>query len=500
MTLVEMLEKNAAMCPDKTAIIYKDLKIKYGELNDHVARLAGGIRGLGVNKGDRVGLMLQREPHLIIAFLASIKIGAIPAPINFNLTKEQLHNLFTSMNPSLIFANDKFTGLLRESGTGRDAHIVVTDNAEPDGYSWDDLLRNGPLTEKQPASPDDTAYLNYTSGSTGDQKGAMATHANIYWNTLSAVETFKITSEDVHLCMFAPFAHPHELLARPLFTSGTMVLLDEIFPKSLARTIKENRVTCMMGLAPMYEMLLDVAEGKDLSCLRIPESGGMFTRPDLVDRFEKSFGTPIYTVWGSTETSGIAIANRVGEKKKGSSVGTSCPYYEVKVVDEKGMEVKAGEVGEFIFKGPAVVKGYYGIDEKVDSCLADGWYFSGDLGKKDEEGFLYFIDRKNSMMKVAGLKVYPSEIEQLLITHPNIKEVAVVAYPDVLKGEVPKSIIVSKDGQTLTKDDIFHFCKDNLPNYKIPKVVEIRNELPKMSNGKINRKVLMEESMKEVRK
>lgn len=277
-----------------------------------------------------------------------------------------------------------------------------------------------------------------------------------------------------------------------------MVLLDEIFPKSLARTIKENNITCMMGLAPMYEMLLDVARREDLESLRLPESGGMYTRPDLVNRFEKTFGVPIYTVWGSTETTGIAIANRIGERRKDSSVGKPCPYYEVKIMGEAGLEVKTGEVGEMIFKGPAVVEGYYGIKKETGGPFKDGWYYSGDLGRKDEDGFFYFVDRKNSMMKVAGLKVYPSEIEKVLITHPKIKEVAVVSSPDGLKGELPKAIIVPKDGYDLTKEDIYHFCKGVLTNYMIPRLIELRDELPKTSSGKINKKALMDEAKREV--
>lgn len=498
MTLVDMLEKNAANNPDKAALVYKGLTLDYRELNNHVNSIANSLISLGVKKGDRIGLMLPREPQLIIAFLASAKIGAIPAPINFNITKEQLSNLLLAVKPSIVFTVERFLTLLKGTMVLEDRSIVVTNNRISSHLYWDDLLKSAASTFTTCISADDLVYLNFTSGSTGEQKGAMATHANIYWNTVSAVETFKITEDDVHLCMFAPFAHPHELFARSLYTGGTMVLLDEIFPKSLARTIKDNGVTCMMGLAPMYEMLLDVANGQDLSCLRIPESGGMYTRPELVKRFEETFGVPIYTVWGSTETSGIAIANRVGEKKKDSSIGTPCPYYEVKVVDETGLEVKAGEVGEFIFKGAAVVKGYYGIDENNSNCFKNDWYYSGDLGIKDEEGFIFFVDRKNSMMKVAGLKVYPSEIEQVLMTHPNIKEVAVVGSPDGLKGEIPKAIIVAEDSQTLTRDDILLYCKGSLPNYKMPKVIEFRRELPKMSSGKINKKALMEEGSKEV--
>ncbi|MDO8445493.1 MAG: class I adenylate-forming enzyme family protein [Deltaproteobacteria bacterium] len=494
MTLIEMLEKNTAEYPEKPAIIYKDQKISYGELNDHVTRLANSIRQLGVKKGDRIGLMLQREPHLVIAFLASIKAGAIPAPINYNLTKDQLRKFLPSLNPAIIFTCDKFHDLLREAGIKRNTTIVVTDNGNANGHKWDDLLKNRPLTDPQPVSLDDTAYLNYTSGSTGEQKGAMATHANIYWNTVSAVEAFKITGDDVHLCMFAPFAHPHELLARALCTGGTMVLLDDIFPKSLAEAIREHGVTCMMGLAPMYEMLLDTAASDDLKSLRIPESGGMVTRPDLISCFEKQFGIPIYPVWGSTETTGIAIAVRPGEKTKEYSLGKPCPYYEVKVVDENGDEVRAGEIGELAFRGRGVVREYYLGEGLIKDCSNQGWYFSGDLGRYDKEGFFYFMDRKSHLLKVAGLKVYPLEVEIALLTHPFIKEAAVIGVKDGLRGEIPKAVIIPKEGHSLTKEDIRSFCKGVLSNYKIPRIIELRDDLPRFANGKVNKRQLMEEA------
>lgn len=493
MTLIETLEINAAKRPEKHAIIYKNHKINYGELNDHVTRLANSIRQLGVNKGDRIGLMLQREPNLIIAFLASIKAGAIPAPINFNLTKEQLRKLFISMNPAIVFTRDKFYDLLQEAEIKRNTHIVVTDKGNADSHEWDDLLKNRPLTDPHPVSLDDTAYLNYTSGSTGEQKGAMATHANIYWNTVSAVESFKITGDDVHLCMFAPFAHPHELLARALYTGGTMVLLDDIFPKSLAEAIRGHSVTCMMGLAPMYQMLIDTAASNDLKSLRIPESGGMTTRPDLISCFEKQFGVPIYPVWGSTETTGIAIAVRPGEKTKEYSLGRPCPYYEVKVVDETGDEARAGEIGEMAFRGRGVIREYYLGEGVMKDCSNQGWYFSGDLGRYDKEGFFYFMDRKSHMLKVAGLKVYPLEVEIVLLSHPFIKEAAVIGVKDRLRGEIPKAVIIPKEGHSPTKEDISGFCKGVLPNYKIPRIIELRDDLPRFANGKVNKRQLMEE-------
>ncbi len=492
MTLVETLERNAINSPDKVAVIYKDTCLTYSELNNTVNRLANSMKAMGIKKGDIVGLMLPRIPEIIISFLASAKLGAIPAPINYNLTKREQKTFISSLRPSIVFIDKKFVPLLENEIPKDVAFVVVNGDGCQGCIQWQDLLDAQDDNPGFDISLNDITYLNYTSGSTGRQKGAITTHRNIYWNTLSAVETFDITSNDVHLCMFASFAHPHELFARALYTDGTIVLLDEIFPKSLVKTIKDNGVTCLMGLTPMYEMLIGVAKSGDLSSLRLPESGGMYTTPDLIRIFESKFGVPIYPVWGSTETTGIAIASRSGLGIRDNSVGKACPYYDIKVVDDDGLEVKNGEIGELIIKGPAVVGGYYNFDENKNNCFMDGWYYSGDLGRMDEEGFFYFVDRKTNMMKVAGLKVYPSEIEQVLSNHPTIQEVAVIGYKDSLKGEIPKAVVVTRDGQSLTREDIRFFCRHKLADYKIPRKIEIKDELPRMSNGKINRKVLME--------
>ncbi len=492
-TLVDMLEGNAKDRPGKTALVYKDLRYSYQELNGTVNRLANRMDSMGIGQGDRVGLMLSRVPENIFGFLASVKIGAIPAPVNYNLATGEIRTFLASLNPSIIFTAEKF--FCQTDEIASNPRVVVINKKEdgPGHIGWNNMLDAPDKNPGKEILPEDPAYLNYTSGSTGNQKGAITTHNHLYWNTRSAVEAFDITGEDIHLCMFAAFAHPHELFARALYTGGTIVLLDEIFPKSLAKTIRKEKVTCLMGLAPMYQLLIDVAKEEDLRSLRLPESGGMYANPNLVKKFQDAFGVPIVTVWGSTETTGIAIANKITGNRIGDSIGKPCPYYEVKVVDEQDSELKPGEVGELIFKGPAVVEGYQSAENVVESCLKGGWYYSGDLARMDEEGYFYFADRKSSMMKVAGLKVFPLEIEEVLKNHSKIKEVAVIRTLDGLKGECPLAVIVPQEGQELSKQEIASFCQGKLAGYKIPKKVVLRNELPKIGSGKINKKVLARE-------
>lgn len=496
MTLVEMLENNAKEMPEKTAIIYRDIRITFKGLNITVNKLANALISSGFRKGDRIAFMLPRIPELVISFLAIAKSQGIAVPVSSELPVEKIRDILNTISPQFLIVDGRSLELAKKAVSELNTPVILTGNHDDECFSWNEFLRKG--NSGNPGfviNADDVVYLNYTSGSTGNPKGALTTHANIYWNTVAAADSLELNSDDIHLCMFAPFAHPHEIFARSLYLGGTMVLVDKIYPKSLANAISEHEVTCMMGLAPMYENLLDLLEHRsyDLSSLRIPESGGMFTRAELIERFKQKLGVQIIPVWGSTETTGIAIANSPGESIIPCSVGKPCASYEVKIVDENDMEVPAGEIGEMIFKGPAVVKAYFESADYSHGCFKNGWYCSGDLGKKDDKGNLYFIERKTGMMKVAGLKVYPLEIEQALMEHPSIKEVAVISIKDRLRGEIPRAIIVTANGEKLTKEDVFDFCKKRLSHYKLPRSVEIRESLPKIGSGKVNKKVLQTE-------
>ncbi len=495
-TLVQMLEGNAREYPGKDAVVFQEARLSYASLNEEVNRAANAFLMKGIKKGDRVGLMLPRIPELVVAFLASAKIGAVAAPVNYELTGERISGLLKTLDPKVIVAHADFAGLLNGAAENT---IIVSVGGDIKGASpWREFIVAGaPDNPGVAVSDSDVAYLNYTSGSTGESKGALATHSNIYWNTYASVEALGLGHEDVHLCMFAPFAHPHEIFSRPMLLGGTMVIVDRIYPKSIAEAIEANRVTCMMGLSPMYENLLELMEHKhyDLSSLRVPESGGMYTRTELMERFKDRIGVSIVPVWGSTETTGIAIANRPDGAIPAGSVGTACPGYEVKIVDEQGMILPDGEVGEMIFKGPGVVNGYYEGALSSQSSFREGWYYSGDLARKDAMGYFYFVERKTGMMKIAGLKVFPTEIELALLDHPDIKEATVVSAKDRLRGEVPKAVIVMRSGKAMTAKDVFNYCRQRLAHYKVPRIVEFRDFLPKTPGGKIDKKTLQTESM-----
>jgi acyl-CoA synthetase (AMP-forming)/AMP-acid ligase II len=489
-TIVEMLEKNAKLFPQKTSIIYGKDKISYELLYENVNTLANFLIDIGIRKGDRIGLLLPKTPELIESFLGGITAGGVVFPIDYNQTARHIRQLLELTDPFALIVDATFIPLLSQINFPfSDCEIIVVGHQEAETYlSWEKILSNRyRVRPNVNIGGEDVAYLNLTSGTTGIPKCAITTHDNIYWNTRSVVEFFKLTAEDIHLCMFPPFAHPHEIFARPIYLGGTLVLLDKISPKGIVKAINDNKVTCFMAIASIYEALVRLREAADfdLKFLRLAESGGMHLSPILAKNFMDLFEFPIIPVWGSTETAGIALAASLNGNQKEGSMGKSCPYYETKIVNDDGQEVPANEIGELAIKGPAVCSEYLGDREATDKHMRKGWFHTGDMVKKDSDGYFYFAGRKTGMMKVAGLKVFPTEIEDTLSAHPKIAEVAVVKDQDGLHGEVPKAVIVPKEGMQIEKKEIRKYCEKRLSRYKVPRIIEFRSHLPKTPGGKI---------------
>lgn len=490
MTLIEMMKRNVKLYPQKTALIYKNLEISYEMLYEKSNTLSIFLLGIGLKKGERVGLLMHKTPEVIVSFLGVTTAGGVVLPIDYNQTISHIQSLLNLTDPCALIVSESFQPLLSrlKVPSFENNIIVIGQKAKKHYHSWNDIMAgNSHDLPGVDIQGDDTAYLNLTSGTTGVSKCAVATYDNIYWNTLSAVEGMELTHEDVHLCMFPVFAHPHELFARPLYLGGTIVLIDKISPKHIARAIKDNNVTCMMAIASIYETLVRLHEPSsfNLTSLRLPESGGMHVNPTLAKQFKERFKIPIVPVWGSTESAGIALATPVNGRYKQGSMGKACPYYEVKIIDEDGKELPPHEVGEMVINGPAICSKYFRSLEETKKYIKDGWFYTGDIVKKDSEGYFYFVGRKSGMMKVAGLKVSPIEIEDILSAHPKIAEVAVVKEQDRLHGEVPRAVIVLKQGEKIDKKDIRAYCEGRMSKYKVPRIIDFRTELPKTPGGKI---------------
>ncbi len=488
----EAFENISSSYPLRKFIIYQDCSYTYQEIDQLSNNLAGLLIAAEIKPGDKICLALPRIPELVISFLGATKLGAVPAPVNYTLPEAEFNDFIRRVQPSALIVHSDFAGQLESDINNNPKITKILVNGEASGFTpWQEVSQHRNPIEKIPVKADDISYLNFTTGSSGLPKGAIATHANLYWNTVAAVETFQITENDVHLCMFASFAHPHEIFARAIFTGGSLVLLDKVNPRTIVKTINRHHVTCMMGLAPMYEMIITHCHDKQLPSLRIAESGGMYSRPDIIERFHDLFKIPVLSVWGSTETSGIALANTPDNFKKDGSTGRPCPHYDVRIIDDEGNDVETGKVGELIFRGKGVIKGYDTKATKAISPFLDGWYHSGDLATRDEEGYHYFIERKSGMIKVAGLKVYPLQVEKVIQEYPGIKEIAIIGVKERRHGIVPKAFLTTADNHPIEADAIRQFCKNKLPNYMLPKQFVVLAELPKIGSGKVDKKALL---------
>ena len=492
MTLGKILQRNSQQYPDKVSLASFDRSITFGQLNEMVNKLANGLLNLGLDKGDRVAVLLPKVPEVIISFLAVARAGGIIFPVNFKLKSHDLKSIFNYVSPAVVISEYGFAPLLEKHLLPQHpfAKIIYLGGkrGRKEGYYIDDIINDE--SDEMPdmrIKESDVVYLNYTSGTTGLPKGVMTTHANIIWNSVAAIDTFNLNHNDVHMSMFQVYAHPHELFARGLYLGGTSILVDSIFPKTVARAVTEFKVTALMAVPYLFKSLIPLAANKeyDFSSLGIIEAGGMHSSPELVNHFEERFNKRYLPVWGSTETTGIAVANRPHYDYRPGSIGKSCINYDVRVVNSQGEEVADDEEGEMVVKGPAVMQGYFNLPSETESVLRNNWYYTGDIVQRDKDGFLYFLGRKTGMMKIGGMRVYPLEIVEAISAHPSVDEVAVVAERDSMRGEKPIAFVTLKKGESLSSGELKGFLRARLADYKIPRTIEFIKELPKTASGKI---------------
>jgi len=343
---------------------------------------------------------------------------------------------------------------------------------------------------------DDVAVILYTSGTTGKPKGAMLTHKNVYSNAQDTANYLKINGEDrviATLPMFHVFCLTVALNA-PLMNGGTVLIVPKFSPAKIFQLAREEKATIFAGVPTMYNFLYQYEEGKaeDLQTLRLCISGGASIPVALLKNFEQKFKVIISEGYGLSEASPVTCFNPLDRPRKPGSIGTSIMNVENKVVNEFGEEVPVGEVGELIVRGPNVMKGYYNMPEETAHTIRDGWLYTGDLAKMDEEGYFYIVDRKKDMIIVGGYNVYPREVEEVLYSHPDVVEAAVIGVPDPNFGEAVKCFVVSRN-PNLTEEQLIEYCREHLAKYKVPSSIEFLEELPKNTTGKILRRALKEQ-------
>jgi long-chain acyl-CoA synthetase len=495
-TLGEALRAVAEARPDAPALLGEARQLTWSELDREVDRLAALLASVGVQPGEPVGVLCEKRPEVVTTFFACARLGALLCPVNFKLHEDRVLDQVQTIGMKTLLAERKFDPLLAHLAPALPdpRRVVYVGGAGERGatrYEEQEAHPDRPV--EYAARPDQPCYLNVTSGTTGRPKGAIASHRNILVNALSGVEGFGFDSDDVFMGMFSVFSHPHELFHRSLLVGGPFVVWDTLSPRVVCQAVERFRVTWMMAVPSFYEMMLDLGgPGKhDLSSLRVLEAGGAWTSPQTLAELERCYGAKVMPVWGSTETTGVALAMPPHRPRLPGATGRPAPYYEIRVVAPSGRDAAPGEVGELWVRGPSVVEGYLNRPEETARCFADGWYHTQDLVKVDAEGWVHFAGRISEMMKIGGIRVYPQELEQVLGQHPQLREVVVVRHEERLRGEVARAIVTTLPGSALSLRDLQRWCREHLAVYQVPRVIEFWREIPRLPNGKVDKQRIL---------
>ncbi|MBB6454705.1 long-chain acyl-CoA synthetase [Salirhabdus euzebyi] len=509
MNLSDQLSMTAKNHLRKTAYIFQDDEKTYQELEGAVTKFASSLQNLGYGKGDHIGLVVGNTPHFVIGLYGALRAGVTVIPINPIYTADEISYIVNNGDVKGIITLD----VLLEKFEKMDKMLPKVEHYITGETSPDFAVKNSPLGAKlkpftqlvlegsleldRPVlNDDDAAVILYTSGTTGKPKGAILTHKNLYSNAKDVADYLHISTEDKVLAalpMFHVFCLTVALNA-PLMNGGTVLIMPKFSPDTVFKVMKQYELTVFAGVPTMYNYLLQYPNGNaaDLESIRLCISGGAAMPEALLKNFEKKFNVVISEGYGLSEASPVTCFNPLDRPRKVGSIGPSIVNVENKVVDELGEEVPIGEVGELVVRGPNVMKGYYKLPEESAAALKDGWLYTGDMAKMDEDGYFYIVDRKKDLILVGGYNVYPREVEEVLYSNPKLAEVAVIGTPDPNTGEAVQAFVVLKENEQATQEELLAFCSERLAKYKVPKKMEFLEELPKNTTGKILRRSLKE--------
>jgi long-chain acyl-CoA synthetase len=484
---------------DREALVFEGRTFTFRELDDLIGRAAAGLQGIGIGKSDVVSLYASNSWQWVVSYHAVQRLGAVVNPVNTMLTQPELEYVVNDCGAkAVILSEDKHGMIAGLRVNTRLAALVSFADTPPAGIvGLADLLISG-RTAPVPVAvdPDALSTIGYTSGTTGHPKGAMMPHKAVVLSALGVGVLQSRRADDIGVSSL-PLAHVYGAnLMNCMFLVGNKLVLHSRF--DAARTLADiahHRATIFDGVPTMWMFLLNAPELKtaDVSSLRLGCSGGQTIPVATLEKIERTFGIDMMEVWGMTELAGVASSTMAGGLKTPGSAGIAYPYCEFRVVDPENASrvLPRGETGELMFRGPLVMQGYWGAEKKTKETIEpDGWLHTGDLGKLDENGSVYIVDRLKDLIITGGFNVYPAEIERVLAAHPSVALAAVGRQPDEMKGEVAKAYIILKEGASADPDSIMAHCRANLAAYKCPRKIQFVKDVPRTSSGKIMRREL----------
>ncbi|MCA0969874.1 long-chain-fatty-acid--CoA ligase [Halobacillus litoralis] len=529
--LHEYLEESAKLYGEKKALYFMGKELTYQEVYDQAKSVASYLQDLGLEKGDRVSIMLPNCPQSVIAYYGILMAGGIVVQTNPLYMERELeyqlkdsgakmiicldilypkaanvkpnipleHIIVTGIKDYLPFPKNKIYPFIQK----RQYQVLVKPEQSSDTHIWSHMMdsSDGEVKHVDIDPSEDLALLQYTGGTTGFPKGVMLTHFNLVVNTqMSKKWLYKCKDGEETVLAILPFFHVYgmtSVMNLSVMMGNKMILMPKFEAEDVLKVIEKQRPTLFPGAPTIYIALLNHPSLKkyDLSSIEACISGSAPLPVEVQEQFEKITGGKLVEGYGLTETSPVTHSNFVWGKRVSGSIGVPWPDTDAKIfrmdMDE---EAEHGEIGEIVVKGPQVMRGYWNRPEETAQVLSeDGWFRTGDMGYMNDDGYFYVVDRKKDMIIAGGYNIYPREVEEVLYEHSEIQEAVIVGVPDPYRGETVKAFIVKKQGSEITEDELNEYCRKNMAAYKVPRIYEFRDELPKTAVGKILRRKLVEE-------
>ncbi len=513
MNIAWWVQRWSDLHPDKPALIFEEQQITYSQLNQRANRTSCWLQSLGIEKGDRVAIMLNNCPEFIELFLACARLGAIFVPLNFRSAPPELDYFLKNCRPRLFVFGSEFMDNVKKldfENTRPQALLSSVGKAQADSTVLDYINESAAFDGRKPfltrslgpTDPEEPQVIMYTSGTTGRPKGAVLSHRKTFFNCLNADIFFKMHFDDIMLVIL-PLFHSGGLFiqASPVIYKGaTMVMHPKFDPIKVYQDIERYKVTKFLGVPTVYRALVKVAPQQrgDISSLKVCAGGGEKTTPELFERCREA-GLAFRQVMGQTETSILLWASEEDSFSKPGTVGRPVFHAEVNIVDKNGRPVKPGEVGEIVVRGSIMMKEYWQDPVRTEETIRNGMLYTGDLARTDEDGYYFLVDRARDMYITGGENVYSAEVERILREYPEIEDIAVVGVPDERWGEVGQAYVIPKKDSNFNTDGLMEYCKQRMANFKCPKQVILCEDFPRTSLGKVRKGELVKNYTRSVK-
>jgi long-chain acyl-CoA synthetase len=530
--LFGLLEEAAKKYPESPCTIFKGAKITYREMDELTDRLAAGLAELGVKKGDRVGILIPNTPQFVTTYFAILKLGAIVVATNPLYSKREIEHQVNDAGIEVMIVMSNFYNLVKEVQPKTKIKTLVVTNikealssvlsflftltkekkggfrvhlAEGDVWMQDLISRHKPEDRpKVTVTANDDALFQYSGGTTGISKGAIALHRNLVANALQIRRWMPTAIDGKEIVLMAiPLYHVYGMVAGMLFairTGAAMVMIpNPRDQKDVLTSIEKYKTTIFPGVPTLYNAINnnpEVIAGKyQLGTIKACISGSAPLMRETKEKFEALTGGKVFEGYGLSEAPTATHCNPLMGENRTGSIGLPLPDVDCRIVnlDDGVTQMAVGEIGELIVQGPQVMKGYHNMPTETANTLRDGWLYTGDIARMDEDGYFYIVDRKKELIKPGGYQVWPREVEEVISENPKVLEVGVAGVPDPYRGETVKAWVVVKPGQSLTKEEVISWCSERMAKYKVPTQIEFRSELPKTTVGKILRRELIRE-------